>query len=163
LVTVAGYVLPVLTFHSPLARLLGVPLLGPLLSRTALPPLGKALAPTVLRRAFYPDRVPPGYEQTAVAMALHAQRFANDAEDLRSVDEALTKIAPRYPDLHVPLVVVVGMQDHILSPDQGRRLCRMVPGAELIELPRTGHLPHFTQPGAVLGAIARACELADAR
>jgi pimeloyl-ACP methyl ester carboxylesterase len=160
-VALAGYVLPVRTFHSPLARLLGVPLLGSLLSHTALPPLGKALAPAILRRAFYPDTVPPDYEKTAVAMALHTQRFAGGAEDLRTVDEALTQIAAQYPGLQVPLVAVVGMQDHILSPDQGRRLCRMVPGAELVELPRTGHLPHFTQPDPVLAAIGRACELRD--
>ncbi len=134
-----------------------------MLSRTVLPPLGKALAPTALRRAFLPDTVPPGYDQVAAAVALRAERFVNDAEDLRSADETLTKIAPRYPELRAPLVAVVGAQDHILSPDQGRRLCRMVPGAELVELPRTGHMPHFTQPDAVLAAIARACELAEQR
>ena len=162
-VTLAGYVLPVQIFHSPLARLIGVPLLGQLLSRTVLPPLGKALAPTVLRRAFFPDTVPPGYDRVAVALALRAQRFVNDAEDLRCVDDALREIAPRYLELHTPLVAVVGTQDHILSPDQGRRLCQMVPGAELVALPRTGHMPHFTQPDAALGAIARACELSAAR
>jgi len=159
-VSLAGYVLPVGTFHSPLARLLGVPLLGSLLART-LPPLGKALAPAMLRRAFYPDTAPPDYEKTALAVALHTQRYANSAEDLRTVDEVLTRIAAQYHHLQVPLVVVVGMQDHILSPDQGRRLSRLVLGAELVELPRTGHLPQFTQPEAVLAAIGRACELRD--
>ena len=162
-VTLAGYVLPVETFHSPLARLLGVPLLGPVLSRTAMPPLGKALAPAALRRTFLPDTVPPGYQQVAAAVALRAKGLVNDAEDLRSADETLRRIAPRYPELRAPLVAVVGAQDHVLSPDQGRRLSRMVPGAELVELPRAGHMPHFTQPDAVMAAIARACELAEQR
>ena len=162
-VTLAGYVLPVETFHSPLARLLGVPLLGRCCRvrpcrrsarRWRRPPCAVPSTPTPCHPATSRSRQP----------WLCVRSVSSTTPRTCAASTRRSRRSPRStPGCSAPLVAVVGMQDHILSPDQGRRLSRMVPGAELVELPRTGHMPQFTQPDAVIAAIARACRAERAK
>jgi pimeloyl-ACP methyl ester carboxylesterase len=36
--------------------------------------------------------------------------------------------------------VAHGLDDRLVSPERGRELARLIPGAELVELPGAGHL-----------------------
>jgi 3-oxoadipate enol-lactonase len=40
----------------------------------------------------------------------------------------------------LPTLVVHGLDDRLVSPERGRELARLIPGAELVELPGAGHL-----------------------
>jgi len=53
----------------------------------------------------------------------------------------------------VPSVVITGDRDRLIGA-HGERLASGIPGARLIMLPETGHVPMLERPGAVTEAIA---------
>lgn len=54
---------------------------------------------------------------------------------------ALLDLSAGLADLDVPALVVVGSHDHLTPPVHARRLVGALPRAELVELPRCGHMP----------------------
>jgi magnesium chelatase accessory protein len=58
----------------------------------------------------------------------------------------LESLARDLPRLKTPLVVVTGGNDLMVPPEEQRRVRILVRGAELVSLPRLGHLAHEEQP-----------------
>ena len=61
-----------------------------------------------------------------------------------------------------PVLVLVGADDVLTPPAKARAMAELVPGAELVEIPRAGHLANLEQPeafnaalGKFLGRVAR--------
>jgi pimeloyl-ACP methyl ester carboxylesterase len=50
--------------------------------------------------------------------------------------------------LSVPLLVIVGEEDTLTPPAEARQMAALQPNAELVVLPRTGHLPSLEHPDA---------------
>ena len=46
----------------------------------------------------------------------------------------------RLADLDVPTLVIVGSADLVTPPRDARQIADLIPGAELVELPRAGHM-----------------------
>ncbi len=65
----------------------------------------------------------------------------------------LAPMTREYPDLAVPLLLVVGEQDGTVSPREAERVARLVPGARVQALPGLGHLAHEEEPGRVAELI----------
>ena len=124
--------------------------------------LGRPLVDGALRRVFFPDPPPADYARLAPALALDEARLVNDGEDRKSAEAGLRALAPRYRDLDIPVVIVVGEQDRIVPPRSSFELHRLLPRSELVPLAATGHMPQFTRPEAVMAAVDRAAELSDA-
>lgn len=90
-------------------------------------------------------------ELTAAALGVsprvRGELFARDVESgavLAAVD--------------VPAVVVHGLDDEVVSPSAARYTAATIPGAELVLLPDTGHLPFLERPfefAAAVGKVAR--------
>jgi pimeloyl-ACP methyl ester carboxylesterase len=51
-------------------------------------------------------------------------------------------------NLTVPLLIVVGEEDTLTPPEEARAMAALQPNAELVVLPRTGHLPNLEDPEA---------------
>ncbi|MCX6371553.1 MAG: alpha/beta hydrolase [Actinobacteria bacterium] len=158
-VTLSGYVLP-----------LGGPppwVLALMRSRTTLRAvgrlgrsgLGRPLVDGALRRAFFPGRPPEDYARIAPALALDEARLVSDRDDRESAEAGLRALRPRYARLDAPVVVVVGEQDRIVPPSTSEKLQALLPRAEIVRLPGSGHMPQFTDPDAVLAAVDRAADL----
>lgn len=144
----------------PLFRLPAVPILGPLASRTLLVPGFRSMAGT-FRLAFFPDPVPPEYLTMMSAFSTRPRQYAAFAEEFRRFGAELEALAPRYVDLRVPLVIVVGERDQEATKEHhGVPLHRAVPGSELVVVPDTGHEIHWKHPELVERAVERAFELA---
>ena len=67
-----------------------------------------------------------------------------------------TGTAARPMDMWVPYtriaartLVIRGAQSDILSVATAQRMCRVLPGAKLVEIPGVGHAPTLTEPAAV--------------
>ncbi|HKK23671.1 MAG TPA: alpha/beta fold hydrolase BchO [Pseudohaliea sp.] len=58
-----------------------------------------------------------------------------------------------YPDLAVPLLLVVGESDGTVPPQEAARVARLVPGARVQPLPGLGHLAHEEEPGRLAELI----------
>jgi len=81
---------------------------------------------------------------------------------LHSLDALLKRdsLLDRLPSIHIPTLVVVGEEDRSLPPAESHRIHARIPGAELVEIPKAGHLSAVEQPdvvsGAILGFLSRA-------
>jgi pimeloyl-ACP methyl ester carboxylesterase len=56
-------------------------------------------------------------------------------------------------NLKVPMLVIVGEEDTLTPPDEARRMAVLTSQAELVVLPRTGHLPSLEHPQAFNDAL----------
>jgi pimeloyl-ACP methyl ester carboxylesterase len=95
----------------------------------------------------------------------NAQRFArgmasdqNRAGRARTAIEAIiaSRDAPltsRLGEVRVPTLVVWGEGDRLLHPDNRERLAA-IPGAALVRIPASGHMPHIETPEAFVRAVA---------
>jgi pimeloyl-ACP methyl ester carboxylesterase len=55
---------------------------------------------------------------------------------------------------HVPAVVVAGSEDELVSPSAARAMAAALPDAELVTVPKAGHLAPMEAPDAVTTALA---------
>lgn len=55
-------------------------------------------------------------------------------------------LADRLVEVDLPALVVVGTHDHLTPLSHARRLAEGLPRAELVELPRAGHMPMLERP-----------------
>jgi non-heme chloroperoxidase len=55
----------------------------------------------------------------------------------------------------VPAVVLHGVDDEVVSPAAAEHAATMIPGAELMLIPDTGHLPFLERPAVFLSALAK--------
>lgn len=59
------------------------------------------------------------------------------------------------PSLRCPVLVMCGEDDQLTPPDLSREIAQLVPGAELVLLPRCGHMLTMERPQAVNEALRR--------
>ncbi|WP_224365243.1 alpha/beta fold hydrolase [Hyalangium versicolor] len=59
----------------------------------------------------------------------------------------------RLGQVRVPVLVLWGESDRIVTPDYGRALARAFPNARFELIPRAGHLPQLEQPQSTFAAI----------
>lgn len=48
----------------------------------------------------------------------------------------------------MPVLVLGGADDELVKPDQPVRMAALIPGAQLVLMPGTGHFAPFAKPGA---------------
>jgi len=108
-------------------------------------------------RAFRPQVPPPGYvEYVGAPLSLRADTLEANAQDLASLHLALRRMAPRYPQMAVPVESVHGALDWLLGPDQHvREFAELVPDIDTAIAPGVGHMAHHARPDLLLAAIER--------
>ncbi|HUE90104.1 MAG TPA: alpha/beta fold hydrolase [Vicinamibacterales bacterium] len=57
-------------------------------------------------------------------------------------------------NVKVATLIIVGEEDTLTPPEEARKMAAIVPQAELVVLPRTGHLPSLEQPEAFNDALS---------
>lgn len=75
------------------------------------------------------------------------ERFDELVEEL----DALYKVAPNYSEdelgsITVPVLIVDGAEEEFIYPEHTARMAALIPGAELVIMPGTGHFAPFAQP-----------------
>jgi len=61
-----------------------------------------------------------------------------------------------YQSLRMPVFVIWGDRDTITPLDQGKRLAGVVPGAQLLVMPRVGHIPQIEDAAQFNGLLLKA-------
>jgi 3-oxoadipate enol-lactonase len=56
--------------------------------------------------------------------------------------------------LTVPVLIIVGEEDVLTPPEESRKMAALNPQAQMVVLPRTGHLPNLEDPAAFNEALA---------
>lgn len=95
------------------------------------------------------DQMPP-FEQF-VADYQRLSPAPERLEELLEVLGALYAVAPDFTEeefasITVPVLILDGVEDELVKPEHTRRLAELIPGAELVVMPGTGHFAPFAQP-----------------
>jgi pimeloyl-ACP methyl ester carboxylesterase len=69
-----------------------------------------------------------------------------------SLDDA-ERMAPRLPELRLPVLLLWGREDRIIPPAVGADLAERIPRSRLVTLPGVGHLPPEEAPAASLAPV----------
>ncbi|MFN8526911.1 MAG: alpha/beta hydrolase [Chloroflexota bacterium] len=110
-------------------------------------PVGAAMAlareATRLRPAFIPIL-------TADSLRAGPFTFARATAQL-----ALADLSQRVTEVRCPSLLIWGARDALVPVEMGRRLHRMLPRAELVEISGAGHNPMFDRPAEFNAALTR--------
>ena len=162
-ITIGGHVMPYRVHVGPLAFLAKRPLIAGVLSNTLLVPVGRMLGRAILKRACYPQPVPPSYSKATVSMALRPRTFRYAPAELRQSAGELRELAQRYGSLPVPVTVVTGHQDAFSGTKEARYFHERLADSTLVVVPDGGHALHATHPDVVVTAVRGAIDAASER
>ncbi|HZF76946.1 MAG TPA: alpha/beta hydrolase [Acetobacteraceae bacterium] len=134
----------------------GVPVVGDALRYTAVPPLGRALAPRVIRRLFAPQPVPAAFlEGFPVSMALRPWHLRASGEEAMRLPAEIAALSPRYGAIRVPVAILAGADDQLVDTEANSvRLHGTIPGSTLTLIPGAGHMVHHAAPEVLVARIA---------
>src|SRR5689334_22445983 len=107
-----------------------------------------------LQKAFYPSSVPEDYLQHASSSWLRHKQLRAILEDEYSLDKDLEKVSRHYSEISIPVVIVTGDHDRVVSAKQNAyRLKTSIAHSHLIELKNTGHQIPQTHPESIFNAV----------
>ncbi len=140
--------------------LAGIPGVGWYFTNALMPIVGLALFEPSVDGTFYPEPALPGYsEKTQTKMVMRPQTFANNAADVRALDQGVAGLNAGYASLTRPFDVVFGTEDYVSPELHAAGLERDAPGAKITLIEGAGHMIHHTQfetvRDIILGAAAR--------
>jgi pimeloyl-ACP methyl ester carboxylesterase len=147
--------------ESFLTGLPAVPVIGAAANYVLSPLVGSALVRSELKKAFSPDPVPRSYQKTAVKDWTKPARARAYALDDSTFTSSLRKFSPRYAEITIPVSILAGDSDLIVSgAENARPLHEAMPKSRLVVLPQTGHEIPITKPRSVVDEIERVERLA---
>ena len=121
--------------------------------------VGRLIRGAAIRGAFSPDPVAAAYDNAPYGLMLRPVSFRANAADIRNLKSLLRAQSPRYRSLSVPLVIITGDGDSVVSNRiHSMRLHADVPRSELTLIRGAGHLLPYSRPDDVISAIERGIE-----
>ena len=138
----------------PFIGLLRVPLLGQLAMRLAP---ARPIARLVLRFAYANPRRISDDSITAYAVPIDTPggRHALLQTARQIVPSDIDELITRYPTLIQPTLILWGDRDRIVPLENGQRLFRALPDAQLERISNCGHIPQEEQPDETLAQLNR--------
>jgi len=141
---------------SLLTSLPAVPVIGDAVNSVLTPLFGASIVRSELKKAFSPDPVPKNYLRSVLSEWTRSKKVKAYSLDEASLNDSLKKFSPRYPEISVPVSILAGDSDLIVSEKgQAERLHKALPKSHLVVLSKTGHQIPFTRPQAVVDEIER--------
>jgi pimeloyl-ACP methyl ester carboxylesterase len=141
---------------SLLTSLPAVPVIGEAVNFVLTPLFGASVIRSELKKAFSPDPVPKNYLRSVLSEWTRSKKVKAYSLDEASLNDSLKKFSPRYREVTVPVSILAGDSDLIVSEkEQAGRLHQALPRSHLAVLPKTGHQIPFTYPQAVVDEIER--------
>ena len=123
------------------------------ISTGLVPP--RTTAQLVLKKCFY-DQAKVSEEMIdtyAYYLGLPGAREALIRTARKVVPADLAEVSARFKTIAVPVLVLWGAEDQVVPLKVGRYFKRDIPGAELVILPRCGHLPQEEEPGETVRIV----------
>lgn len=158
LVLVSGYYWPSLRLDRWMAAPAAVPVLGDALRYTTAAWTARATLGPAVRAMFAPAPVPERFfELLPREMLLRPLQQRATAEDGSHMVAQARALARRYESLgDMPITIVAGNEDRVVSPEQAVRLQACLPRARLRLLAGVGHMAHYHAHEKIADAIAEA-------
>src|SRR6266436_4869040 len=141
---------------SLVTNLPAVPVIGDAANAVLTPLFGASVVRSELKKAFSPDPVPKNYLRSVLFEWTRPKKVKWYSVDDALLNDCLRKFSPRYSEISVPVSILAGDSDLIVSEkDNATRLHQALPKSHLIVLPKTGHQIPFTRSQAVIDEIER--------
>ncbi|MET3889102.1 pimeloyl-ACP methyl ester carboxylesterase [Bosea sp. OAE506] len=155
LLLLAPYGRPTRPAFVPLLRAAMLPLIGgPLrrLIRAAPSRFARAKLATV----FYPNAVPARFRRFPFRHVTRSRALLAIGYELRGYNQAMMRLSLRLRQIQAPTVILAGNKDRIAQSERHAFwLASRLPKADLILLPRVGHMPHHAAPKVADRALRR--------
>lgn len=150
---------------APLTAYLAHPFFGPILSHLASAWVSRDYVAENVRSAFTPQDELEGYaEHLGTPLILRPATLMANARQRDTLKEDIRAIVPQYAALNLPLEIVHGDADPVVSHlIHSERLVEDVKDANLVVLKGMGHMPQHLAHDAVIDAIDRAATRAGLR
>jgi len=131
------------------------PFIGDVTLMLARSVLGRRLLKGGLRRAFSPQPLPEKYFRFVASSWLGRKQLKAYLDDESSLNASLRKFSHRYSEITVPVVILTGDHDQIVSSiENAYRLKDSIANSQLIELKNTGHEIPQTHPESIASALS---------
>ncbi|MFD1912199.1 alpha/beta fold hydrolase [Halodurantibacterium flavum] len=131
-----------------------VPGLGDLLRHTISPLIHVAAWPLMARMIFAPAPVPRNAWRLSPWLLFHPRALGAASAEMAGILAGAARLAPRYPLIRQPTVIIAGRQDAFVNTAQhSARLAEVLPQAEFRCFDGIGHMAHHLIPEEVLAAI----------
>jgi pimeloyl-ACP methyl ester carboxylesterase len=153
LLVISGYYFPTFRVDAAIFGAPALPIIGDLLRYTISPPLGALMAPVVSAQLFAPAEVDPAIS-SELAMAIRPWQIRANAEDTALMVPSAAQMEHRYHHLTVPVAIVAGAGDKVVSPAQSERLAEEIPESQLLVMDGVGHMVHYTAKELIAETIA---------
>lgn len=131
--------------------------LRPLIAWTIATPAGILNGPPTAAAIFYPDPVPKDFAVAGgAALSARPKSYMSGSFELQHALRDLYRMVSRYPTMQLPVSILFGRQDHVLSPTlNGETTATQIPGS-VLELIDGGHMLPVTHAVAVEDWVRRA-------
>jgi pimeloyl-ACP methyl ester carboxylesterase len=148
-------------FYKINASVLGGAFFIPLL--TAFAP--QTLIEDTIASIFAPQYAPEGYAQyVGAGLTVRRESMRANAQQVNNLRPQVVEMSNHYSEISVPTEIIHGTSDTIVPLDiHSEPLSRQIQGAHLTRLDGIGHMPHHSDPQAVVDAIDRAAHRAGLR
>ncbi|EDM31015.1 alpha/beta hydrolase [Roseovarius sp. TM1035] len=165
LVDVAGAAKPWDTGLSTYYRVLSHPVLGPLVIPLLTAFVHDTRVEQAVREIFTPQEPPEGYlEHIGAGLTLRRHSLRANALQRANLLAEIEALHTLYGTITVPVEIVHGTADTTVGVSiHSEPLAAQIPGAHLAVLDGVGHMPHHSDPEAVIAAIDRAATRAGLR
>ncbi len=139
-----------------LERLITAPVVGRGITRALIPLIGENRIREGLATALAPDAnsVPKNFFESRVLLWKKPVPLRARAEHKMAYNDDLARMAPDYPKIAKPVVILQGEADSLVALREGSvRLAGAIPGATLRTFAETGHYLQYRQAQAVVEAV----------
>lgn len=159
LVLVSGYYFPSLRPDRWMAMPAALPLIGDVLRYTTAAWTARATLGGMVRAMFGPQPVPDRFwELMPREMLLRPLQQRAMAEDGWNMVPQARALARRYDQLRLPVTLVAGTADKVVSPEQAQRLHALLPQARLHLVEGVGHMAHYVAQGQIVAGVEAAAD-----
>jgi pimeloyl-ACP methyl ester carboxylesterase len=119
--------------------------------------MGMLVSEKIVDAVFAPNPAPLDYaERMGANMVFRPREFIANAQDVSVLLDFVKQQAPRYGELKMPVVIISGDRDKVVSMRvHSRAFAAAVPQAELTVLPGMGHMPHYLAADVVVQKIEK--------
>jgi pimeloyl-ACP methyl ester carboxylesterase len=109
----------------------------------------EAVLPKLLGETSHRERAPLEATLRERILATSPRALANALYGLAARADSRGML----PKVSVPILVLVGEEDAIVTPDEAKAMAAAIPGARFEAIPRAGHLANLENPDAVNAAL----------
>lgn len=115
---------------------------------------------SAIEGTFAPQPAPKGYaDYIGAGLTLRRAALRVNGRQVNSLKPHILLMEPNYPKLTLPVEIIHGTADTTVPIDiHAIPLSKLLPNANLTTLPGIGHMPHHTNPDAIVAAINRAAQ-----